>query len=76
MNYSEACEMVRDCGGIESCIEKFAVREKFRPKAEYFAIHPNKPHLIQMYSRNEPKLIPNYSFKKLRKAMDLMEHPQ
>ena len=72
----EAHELVNECGGLDSCVKKLAVREKFKPKAEYFAIHHEKPHLIQMYARSEPKLTPNYSFKKLIQAIKLVESCQ
>ena len=69
MNQQQAQEFIESIGGIDSAHKKLAVREKFKPKAEYFAIHHEKPHLIQMYARNEAKLVPNYSFKKLIKAL-------
>lgn len=72
----DAFELVEICGGMESCYKKLAVREKFRPKAEYFAIHHEKPHLIQMYARGEPKITPNHSFKKLIEAINLVEQCQ
>ena len=73
MNKQEAQDFINSVGGIESAHKKLAVREKFKPKAEYFAIHPDKPNLIQMYARNEAKLVPNYSFKKLISALDILE---
>lgn len=73
MNKTEAQNFINEVGGVESAYKKLAVREKFKPKAEYFAIHPEAPHLIQMYARSQPKLTPNYSFAKLIKALDLME---
>lgn len=73
MNKQEAQNFIDSVGGIESAHKKLAVREKFKPKAEYFAIHPDKPYLIQMYARNEAKLVPNYSFKKLISALDILE---
>lgn len=71
-NKQQAQDFIDSIGGIESAHKKLAVRAKLKPKAEYFAIHPEQPHLIQMYARNEPKLTPNYSFKKLINAMDLL----
>lgn len=68
----KAIEFIESIGGVESAHKKLAVREKFKPKAEYFAIHPTKPHLIQMYYRNEAKLIPNYSFKKLIDCLEFV----
>lgn len=73
MNKIEAIEFIDSVGGADSAHKKLSVRAKFKPKAEYFAIHPEKPHLIQMYSRNQPKLTPNYSFKKLITALDIVE---
>ena len=68
----QAKEFIDSVGGVESAHKKLAVREKFKPKAEYFAIHHEKPHLIQMYSRNQPKIVPNYSFKKLIQALQIL----
>lgn len=72
MNQQQAQGFIKSIGGVESAHKKLAVRGKFKPKAEYFAIHPDKPHLIQMYARNEAKLIPNYSFKKLITALTVL----
>ena len=72
MNKKQALDFIELVGGLEPAHAKLAVRDKFKPKAEYFAIHPEKPHLIQMYSRNEPKIVPNYSFKKLINALGMI----
>lgn len=72
MNKQQALDFIESIGGVESAHKKLAVRAKFKPKAEYFAIHPENPHLIQMYLRNQPKLTPNYSFKKMIKALDVL----
>ena len=72
MNKKQSLDFIELVGGLESAHAKLAVRDKFKPKAEYFAIHPEKPHLIQMYSINQAKLVPNYSFKKLITALDIL----
>lgn len=72
MNKKQALDFIELVGGLESAHAKLAVRDKFKPKAEYFAIHPEKPHLIQMYSRNQAKIVPNYSFKNLITALDIL----
>lgn len=63
-------ELVEECGGIESCKKKFSIREACKPNATHFAIHPEKSHLIQLYHKNEPKLLKNYSFKSLGEAIE------
>lgn len=73
MNKQQALDFIKSIGGVESAHKKLAVRAKFKPKAEYFAIHPEKPHLIQMYARNEAKLTPNFSFKKMIEALEILE---
>ncbi len=65
----ESHELVSVCGGIDSCKKKVSTRDKCKPTASYFAIHLKKPHLIQLYARNEAKLVPNYSFRDLIKAI-------
>ncbi|OTU51894.1 hypothetical protein CAT36_07680 [Acinetobacter pittii] len=65
----ESLDFVETCGGIESCRKKLSTHVECKPSATHFAIHPEKPHLIQMYRRSEPKLEPNYSFAKLKKAV-------
>lgn len=72
MNNKQAMDFIDSVGGIESAHKKLAVRAKFKPKAEYFAIHPEKPHLIQMYARNQAKLVPNYRFHDLILAMEII----
>lgn len=66
-------KLIETCGGIDSCHKKLSTREECKPNATHFAIHPEKPHLIQMYRRNEPKLEPNYSFAELKKAVAVHE---
>lgn len=66
-------KLIKICGGIDSCRKKLPTRDECKPKATHFAIHPEKPHLIQMYRRNEPKLMPNYSFAELKKAVAVHE---
>ena len=72
MSKKQALDFIELVGGLESARAKLDCRDKFKPKAEYFAIHQEKPHLIQMYSRNQAKLVPNYSFKKLITALDII----
>ncbi|MEW5968998.1 MAG: hypothetical protein AB1706_03865 [Pseudomonadota bacterium] len=69
----ESLDLVETCGGIDSCRKKLSTRDECKPNATHFAIHPEKPHLIQMYRRNEPKLDPNYSFAELEKAVAIHE---
>lgn len=69
----ESVDLVNECGGISSCRKKLSTRDKCEPNATHFAIHPDKPHLIQMYRINEPKLEPNYSFSELEKAIAVHE---
>ncbi|EIB7120868.1 hypothetical protein AW812_RS06295 [Acinetobacter baumannii] len=69
----EFLDLVETCGGIDSCCKKLSTRDECKPNATHFAIHPEKPHLIQMYRRNEPKLEPNYSFAELKKAVAVHE---
>ena len=76
MNKQQALEFIDSIGGIESAYKKLTVRKKLKPKAEYFAIHPENPHLIQMYARNEPKLTPNYRFHTLSLALNTLEQPK
>lgn len=66
-------KLIETCGGIDSCRKKLSTRDECKPNATHFAIHPEKPHLIQMYRRNEPKLEPNYSFADLKKAVAVHE---
>lgn len=66
-------KLIETCGGIDSCRKKLSTRDECKPNATHFAIHPEKPHLIQMYRRNEPKLEPNYSFAELKKAVAVHE---
>ncbi|EPL1646761.1 hypothetical protein KQR86_001311 [Acinetobacter baumannii] len=69
----ESLETIESWGGIDSCRKKLSTRDECKPNATHFAIHPEKPHLIQMYRRNEPKLESNYSFAELKKAIAIHE---
>ncbi|MDC4667553.1 hypothetical protein OHV74_18100 [Acinetobacter baumannii] len=69
----ESLDLLETCGGIDSCRKKLSTCDECKPNATHFAIHPEKPHLIQMYRRNEPKLEPNYSFADLKKAVAVHE---
>lgn len=72
----ESYELVEKCGSLISCKKILFARINHKPKAQYFAIHPEKPNLIQLYMRNEAKLIPNYRFRDLEKAIADVESCQ
>lgn len=65
----ESHGLVEKCGGLESCIKKISTRNKCKPNATLFAIHPKQPHLIQMYTEQEPMLVPSYGFAGLELAI-------
>ncbi|MBF7696640.1 hypothetical protein [Acinetobacter rathckeae] len=69
-------DLVEKCGGLIPCKKILVARIRHKPNAEYFAVHPEKPNLIQLYRRNEAKLIPNYRFRDLEKAIADVESCQ
>lgn len=67
--FVESHNLVEKCGGLASCKKKISTRNNCKPDATHFAIHPEFPHLIQMYRANEPKLEINYKFFDLENAI-------
>ncbi|QHJ83341.1 MAG: hypothetical protein [Bacteriophage sp.] len=72
----ESHELVEKCGGLISCKKILVARIRHKPNAEYFTVHPEKPNFIQLYRRNESKLVPNYRFYDLEKAIADVESCQ
>ena len=72
----ESHNLVEKCGGLIPCKKILVARIRHKPNAEYFTVHPEKPNFIQLYRRNEAKLIPNYRFRDLEKAIADVESCQ
>ena len=72
----ESHDLVEKCGSLISCKKILVARIRHKPNAEYFTVHPEKPNFIQLYRRNEAKLIPNYRFRDLEKAIADVESCQ
>ncbi|QHJ78583.1 MAG: hypothetical protein [Caudoviricetes sp.] len=66
-------ELVDKCGGLIPCKKILVTRIRHKPNAEYFMVHLEKPNFIQLYRRNEAKLIPNYRFRDLEQAISDVE---
>lgn len=69
-------ELVDKCGGLIPCKKILVTRIRHKPNAEYFMVHLEKPNFIQLYRRNEAKLIPNYRFRDLEQAISDVESCQ
>lgn len=72
VNSQELLDMLRD--GVDSAETMLNMRKKYKPEAEYFHVDASEKNMFQMYTANEPKLEPFYSFKALEQA--ILEHKE